>query len=245
MRTHRVTRPALLALQVIALAGWALGHWSFRVAVCTVLVHLGLLAYGSFVPQAGFFIRHRNNGEAGTLALTYDDGPVPHHTAALLDLLRTEGVQATFFCIGHRVLREPELARRIVAEGHTIAVHTMDHSPWWGFLSRQAALRQITDCAAAIERTTGTAPKLFRPPYGVTSPATAWAIQQSGLEPVAWDLRTFDTTMGARKHRYARILRRLRQATIVLMHDPVPAALPLTRAIIQQARENGTRLVPL
>ncbi len=245
MPTHRVTLPYWLTAHAIATAGWFLELWPYGVPLLSIALHLAQLTYGSFVPQAGHYIRHRNKGAAGTLALTYDDGPVPQHTEVLLDLLRQEGVRATFFCIGRRVQQHPELARRIVADGHTIAVHTMDHPWWWGFLARRKALHQILACAAAIEGATGKAPRYFRPPYGVTSPPTAWAMRKSGLEPVAWDLRTFDTLMGRHTRRHDRLTRNLHRASIVLMHDTAPAALSLTQALVQQARKNGTRLVPL
>lgn len=245
MFTHRLIRPLFVLLHGAAILGWHFDQWPWWVILCSLVIHLTLSALGSFMPQAGYFIRHTSHGPAGTLALTYDDGPVPERTTALLDLLRAEGVKATFFCIGERVQQHPELARRIVAEGHTIGVHTMRHPWYWGFLRKPEALAQITDCVETIRQVTGTLPTLFRPPYGVTSPATAWAIGKSGLKPIAWDLRTFDTAMGAGPYNPSRVLRRLKHASIVLMHDPTAAAVPITQAILGEARKNGTTLVPL
>lgn len=245
MYTHRVIRPYFLAAQSLALIGWLLGFWHWSLPVCSMALYLALLAYGSLTPQAGSFVYHRSSGTPGQLALTYDDGPVPGRTDAILDLLRDAGVKATFFCIGERVERSPILARRIVQEGHTIGAHTMTHPWWWGFLHKQEALCEITDCVDAIQRATGVTPTLFRPPFGVTNPSIAWAINRSGLEPIAWDLRTFDSVSGSGKYGQGRIMRKLDKATIVLMHDPVPAAIPFTKAILDQVRRNGTTLVPL
>ena len=115
MLTHRITFWPFMFVHLIAIACWTLGYIGGWVPILSVVLHLALLTYGSLTPDAGFFIPHSVNLEKGTLALTYDDGPVPTHTEAILDLLKSEGVKATFFCIGDRVLKHPELAKRIVA----------------------------------------------------------------------------------------------------------------------------------
>ena len=117
MVTHARTRWPFFGLHAIAIAGLALGWWSAWPFVITLLAHLALLTWGSATPGAGFFIAHARSLPEGQLALTYDDGPAPDRTPALLDLLKREQVQATFFLIGERVERAPELAKRIVAEG--------------------------------------------------------------------------------------------------------------------------------
>jgi len=243
MLTHRGTFWPFIFVHLLAISFWFLGYIGGWVPTLSVALHLALLAYGSVTPGAGFFIPHFVSVEESTLALTYDDGPVPDHTEALLDLLKTEGVKATFFCIGNRVLKNPELAKRIVAEGHTIGVHTQHHSWRWGFMGQREALAEIEQCKESIRSVTGTTPKLFRPPFGVTSPNTAHAIRKSGLIPVAWDLRTFDTNATEPSGLIEKCLARMGSATNILMHDPVPAALPLTIALIQRAKERGTRLV--
>ena len=245
MLTHRSTFWPLVVVHVIALACWQYAYCCEWAPVFTIVCHLGLLAHGSAAPKAGFFIPMQLHGATGTMALTYDDGPVPQHTEAILDLLRTEGVKATFFCIGKRVAASPEIAERIVSEGHTVGVHTQNHHWSWGFSSKKKALREIEECAQTIETITGVKPKLFRPPFGVTSPNTAYAINKSGLRPVAWDLRTFDTSANDEKALIEKTVRKMKGATIILMHDPEPVALALTKALINKAKESGTQLVSI
>ncbi len=243
MLTHRTTFWPFMFVHLLAIGCWLLGYIGGWVPILSVVLHLALLAYGSLTPGAGFFIPHIVAMEKGTLALTYDDGPVPIHTEALLDLLKSEGAKATFFCIGDRVLKHPDLAKRIDAEGHVLGVHTQNHSWRWGFMGKREALSEIEQCVESIRSVTGTSPKLFRPPFGVTSPNTAYAIRKSGLISVAWDLRTFDTNAKGPGTLIQKSLARMGSATNILMHDPVPAALPLTRALLQRAKERGTRLV--
>lgn len=245
MLTHKRTLPPFALLHACAIAGVLVGWWPLWVPCITLAAHIALLAWGSATPSAGFYVGHVRRTTTGALALTYDDGPVPDRTPALLDLLEREQAQATFFCIGKRVEQWPELARRIVQEGHAIGVHTQRHAWWWGFMPEATALREIEQCADAIEKATGTRPKLMRPPFGVTSPATARAMRTSGLLPVAWDLRTFDTARSAEQPLIARMLPRVERSSIVLMHDHANASLALTSAIISKARDLGRKLVKL
>lgn len=245
MLTHRNTLwPAVLLHSLLA-AGFLMGWWGAWPLIASLAMHLALLAWGSATPSAGFFIGHATHVMDGSVALTYDDGPWPEHTPALLDLLKREDVKATFFCIGQRVDRAPGIARRIVDEGHAIGVHTQHHSWQWGFMRERRALREIELCAGAIERATGLKPSLMRPPFGVTSPATARAMKASGLIPVAWDLRTFDTRGTDPQRLSARVLPRLKDASIVLMHDHAPGAAALSAAIISEAKKIGRKLVRL
>ena len=245
MVTHARTRWPFFGLHAIAIAGLALGWWSAWPFVITLLAHLALLTWGSATPGAGFFIAHARSLPEGQLALTYDDGPAPDRTPALLDLLKREQVQATFFLIGERVERAPELAKRIVAEGHAIAVHTHRHPWWWGFMPASIASKEIARCAEAIAKATGSAPALMRPPFGVTSPATARAMRRSGLLPVAWDLRSFDTMSTDADVLAARVVPQLKRSSIVLMHDTAPSAIELTQALIREARTLGRKFVRL
>lgn len=245
MLTHALTRWPFALLHVIAFAGLLLGWWGAWPLVITLALHLALLAWGSATPGAGFFIAHARSLPDQQLALTYDDGPVPERTPALLDLLKREQVQATFFCIGERVERAPDLAKRIVDEGHAIGVHTQRHAWWWGFMRPRAARREIELCADAIAAATGRRPTLMRPPFGVTSPATARAIRDSGMIPVAWDLRTFDTAVTGSDTLIQRTIPRLKRASIVLMHDHAPAVMDLTKAMIHEAGKLGRKLVRL
>ncbi|MCZ2815409.1 polysaccharide deacetylase family protein [Modestobacter sp. VKM Ac-2984] len=113
-----------------------------------------------------------------TVALTFDDGPDPRWTPQLLDTLRAHGVKATFFLVGSQVEAHPELARRIVAEGHAIGNHTYSH-PDLGGLSRAEQAAEIDRGWQAIEAVTGVRPCFFRAPYGIHRGAS--------VQQLAWD----------------------------------------------------------
>ena len=101
------------------------------------------------------------------IALTFDDGPREPYTSAVLDILADAGVRATFFLIGENVRRHPEVARRIVREGHAVGNHTLTHRS----LSRlpdAEVVREIRAAAETILAITGARTWLLRPPYGAT-----------------------------------------------------------------------------
>jgi peptidoglycan/xylan/chitin deacetylase (PgdA/CDA1 family) len=156
---------------------------------------------------------------ASGVALTFDDGPHPEGTPAVLEVLAAAGARATFFLIGEQVERRPELAARILSEGHAVALHGYRHRLQLR-LTPAAVAQDLQRGAAAIEDAAGMAPAWHRPPYGIYSPAGLRAARQAGLSPLLWsrwgkDWRKF-TTPG-------RIARRATRGAIggdvILLHD--------------------------
>lgn len=243
MLTHRRTLPWFLALHVALAALVAyrlLPWWPFLMGI---LAHGILITWGSLNIDSGFYLKALCRGTPGTLALTYDDGPHPDHTPALLDLLKAEGVQAGFFCIGNRVARWPELVRRMVDEGHLVGSHSMDH-PWqWGFMGVERTTEQILLARDVIEAATGVNSPYFRPPFGVTSPPVATAVKATGMQVIGWDVRPFDTTFRSVEDRLKRIFGPAPKGTIVVLHDTVGPVVETTKAIIDRCRASGIRLV--
>ncbi len=158
-------------------------------------------------------------GAAG-VALTFDDGPHPEGTPAVLDRLAGAGAVATFFLIGEQVERRPQLAARIAAAGHAVAVHGYRHR-WQMRMSATEVAGDIARGRAAIEDAVGDAPVIWhRPPYGIYSPAGLRAARETGLEPLLWsrwgkDWRKF-TTPGRIA---ARATRALVPGDVILLHD--------------------------
>ena len=153
------------------------------------------------------------------VAITFDDGPHPEGTPAILEHLAAACAKATFFLIGEQVERRPELAARIVAEGHHVGLHGHRHR-LQSRLSAKAAADDLQHGIEVITQAIGTAPTLHRPPYGIYSPAGLRAARTAGLQPLLWsrwgkDWRKF-TTPG-------RIARRATRALIggdvILLHD--------------------------
>lgn len=157
--------------------------------------------------------------DARGVALTFDDGPHPQGTPAILDTLTQLGLRAAFFLTGEQVLRYPEVAREIAACGHTIGVHGHRHR----LLTLRTPRATATDlrlACAAIEDAAGSTPGLYRPPYGVANPAVLLAARRAGLRPVLWARWGRDWERRASAASVAaNASRGLRGGEILLLHD--------------------------
>ena len=118
-------------------------------------------------------------------ALTFDDGPHAQGTPAVLELLAAAGVRATFFLVGEQVRRNPSLAREIAAAGHGIGVHCARHRNLLRLTPAQTR-RDIEEAEAVIAETTGLAPALYRPPYGVLNGAALLLARKRGWRTLLW-----------------------------------------------------------
>lgn len=157
----------------------------------------------------------------GTVLLTFDDGPHPRVTPAVLDRLAAHGARAVFFVIGRRIANAPELLHRIEAEGHVIGNHSFRHERGaaLGFRGYRADVRA---CQEAIHEHTGRGPVLFRPPFGERSLTTLLAARSLGLRPMLWSLdeqdwrcRTHDTAGPTAE----RMIAKVQSRDVVLLHD--------------------------
>jgi peptidoglycan/xylan/chitin deacetylase (PgdA/CDA1 family) len=155
---------------------------------------------------------------AGDVALTFDDGPHPEWTPEVLDLLATYGVRATFFVVGHRVRRHPELVRRICQEGHVVGSHSDTHPD-----AHRLGIRRLhRDYAAgrgAVEAVVGRRVALFRPPNGTVDLKGGAVMRRLGLVPLLW---TVDPEDWHPDTTAAQIVARCATAgagDVVLLHD--------------------------
>src|ERR1019366_1002177 len=104
------------------------------------------------------------------IALTFDDGPDSRSTPQLLELLRGEKIPAAFFCVGKNVAANPELAARIIHEGHLLENHSYAHSNFTNFYSTARLQMELAQTQAVIQKACGVAPEFFRPPVGLSNP---------------------------------------------------------------------------
>jgi len=197
-------------------------HGPARVGAIVALAVLQVVLFGcgmSFI-RMQYFIRSICRGNPGRMkvALTFDDGPDGVATPALLDLLQQEKVPATFFCIGQRVVAYPELAARIVADGHLIGNHSHHHSWLMTFNRARGLMREFKMAQDAIRQTTGVTPRFLRPPMGLTNPHFPWAIRQLNLTLIGWDVRPLDTVRSA-KDVIESVLAKTTDGSIIVLHD--------------------------
>ena len=154
-------------------------------AATVVVAHAGP-ALAPVVPAIGnaLPVVLRQDGEEG-VALTFDDGPHPQGTPAILETLREAGAVATFFLAGEQVERRPALVAEIVAAGHRAELHCHRHRNQLR-LSSRGLLDDAERARAAIEEAGGQAIADYRPPYGIFSAAGLRAVRRRGWRPVLW-----------------------------------------------------------
>jgi peptidoglycan/xylan/chitin deacetylase (PgdA/CDA1 family) len=153
------------------------------------------------------------------VALTFDDGPHPQGTPAVLDILDHAGARATFFLVGEQVERCPELAAEVARRGHAVGVHGHRHRNLLRIPPRSLAA-DLDRAWALIAETTGSAPQLYRPPYGIFSAGALLAVRRRGWVPLLWSRWGRDWARRATPASIAtRVTRDLAPGDVVLLHD--------------------------
>jgi peptidoglycan-N-acetylglucosamine deacetylase len=156
--------------------------------------------------------------------LTIDDGPDPSTTPRVLDLLDAHQAQATFFLVGEKAVRHPELVTEIIRRGHTLGNHTHTHPQldyWKANLTRTG--EEMDRCTAAILSAGAPASPWFRPPVGLKSFSLHHALAARDLELVLWSARGYDTKVRDPDSAVRRICRDLTPGAIILAHESGPA----------------------
>lgn len=152
------------------------------------------------------------------VVLTFDDGPEPGGTDRVLDALADAGAGATFFVLITRVRRYRSLLGEVVAAGHEVALHGMDHRALPTLPVGEVA-RRARDGKAELEDAIGRQVRWYRPPYGRQTVRTWRSITAAGMTPVLWGTTTLDWVDAPEAERLARSQRGLAPGTIVLAHD--------------------------
>lgn len=190
----------------------------------------------------------------GNVAITFDDGPDPLYTPQVLEQLKKHEVKACFFVLGEMVVHHPELAKKIVEEGHDIGCHGLQHKIAWT-LSPGASLRQIKDSYKIIQEKAGVVPIAFRPPWGLVN-ALFYLYNWLGNKIVLWSYMSWDWSKGATAEEITRrSLAGIKDGTILVLHDSdrVTGAAPgsplrmleALPEIVKGIRDRGFNIVPL
>jgi peptidoglycan/xylan/chitin deacetylase (PgdA/CDA1 family) len=190
---------------------------------------------------------HRVDTEQKLVALTFDDGPTPHYTAAILHLLAVYQVKATFFVTGAETQRYMTQAKQIVAAGHQLGNHSWFHHRML-FMSLDNISREIEGTDQQIRDAGFTGEILFRPPYGKKLLMLPWYLAETNRTTVMWDSapESFDEQSEDAETMAAEVLEEVQPGSIVLLHvmyknrEASRAALPL---IIKGLRAKGYRMV--
>lgn len=152
------------------------------------------------------------------MCLTFDDGPHPVATPAVLEILRSHNIKATFFLLGQNAVRHPHIVEEIVKEGHVVGNHTQTHRRVW--FERQDVLKEeVNACQRAVHAAAGVEPSVFRPPYGVFGPTTARTVSRLGLRTVLFSVNSWDFSDRSNDRIVKRATRGVVPGDIIVLHD--------------------------
>jgi len=198
--------------------------------------------------------------KSNAIYLTFDDGPIPEVTPWVLDILKSHNAKATFFCIGDNVKKNPEIFRRIIAEGHSVGNHTFNHLNGWK-TETSAYVENVLKCEDIISTIQKNSPfeggrgdvsnseLLFRPPYGKATSKQAKILQKKGFKIVMWDIISYDyeTTISEEKC-LQNILKNIKPGSVVVFHDSLKAEKNLRYVlpkVLEFISEKGWKYLPI
>lgn len=214
--------------------------------VLLISLYVSISIIGSFVMSMKLFTNNICKGITNEkfIAITFDDGPIAGKTDCILEILARYNVSATFFCIGSRIDINEALLRKTDEAGHLIGNHTFYHKKHFGFLSSSDILQELHDTDSAIEKVLQKKPNFFRPPFGVTNPMIARAVDTGKYDTIGWSVRSFDTIV----HDPKKLLKRttcVRPGDIVLFHDYSLTTIEILPTFIETVQAKGYRIVRL
>ena len=197
--------------------------WDSRFALGVLFAYLVFVFFvAPYFLRLGFFLPIINKADCtASVSLTFDDGPDPEVTLALLELLAKYDLKACFFVIGQKAERHPDIIRRIIREGHEIGNHSNSHDPLLMLRSQRTLKREIKECQSVLCEQ-GVQPLVFRPPAGITNPKLYKVLRDLGLVCVGFSCRPLDFGNRRLQHLKDRVLKSVRAGQIILLHDVHP-----------------------
>jgi len=223
-----------------------LGFWGTPLGFMFLfsIVQFSIFAVASYFIQLNFYVTSLNKGNAEEkkIALTFDDGPDSEITLKLLEILDKYNVKASFFIIGKKAEKHQEIVKQIVEKGHIVANHSYSHKNTFPLQTAKKIASDIEKCNTIIKNITGKKPKFFRPPFGVTNPMIAKAINKTNMISVGWSYRTYDTVKSKEV-----ILKKLKvkNGDVILFHDTNKNIAEICDIIIPELQSQGYEFVDI
>jgi peptidoglycan/xylan/chitin deacetylase (PgdA/CDA1 family) len=215
-----------------------LAAWYF---VLPAIAYLLVVSYGSYYVGSNFFMPVVCEVQTSDkkIALTFDDGPAVNFTPSLLDVLTKYNINATFFCIGNRIGGNENIISDVMARGHIIGNHSHSHHYLFDFFSRNKMQKDLSKMDNAVQNLFGKRPLMFRPPYGVTTPAMKRVMINGNYTAVGWNIRSLDTVIKNEEKLFQRVTKAIKPGSIILFHDTSETTLNVLPGIIEYALGNG------
>ena len=246
MLTFRNTVLVFILL-MLGLAGYDIQHeLSIWFYIVPILILVALISRGCYFIQSGFFLKTFFHGDQSRneIAITFDDGP-HDQTMSLLAILKKYNVNAAFFCIGKNISGRENIIRKISEEGHVVGNHSFSHSNMIDFYPVNKLDEDVSKTDDLLFKILGKKNNLFRPPYGVTTPNIARLVKKKNYKVIGWSVRSYDTTIKDHDRLMNRILSRIRNGSVILLHDSTPGIETVVEEILEFARKKNLKVVSI
>jgi peptidoglycan-N-acetylglucosamine deacetylase len=230
------------------------GPPSLIIALVASSAYVGIILCGVFILGLRMFADAilRGPKDAKGIVLTFDDGPDPVNTRKVLDILDKSDAKATFFVIGHKAEKHPDVVKEIVKRGHEVGVHGYAHDRLFSLRGSKRVRKDLEKAVKTLEKITKKRPTLFRPPIGHTNPTIARIADQLDLTVIGWSAAGYDGIKSAKPSFVAsRVERLLDDGVIVLLHDAAerddhePVITKALPQILDAAKEKNLKVARL
>lgn len=220
---------------------------SFLYYAGLVFIYSLFLFYGSAYVNSNFYFNVicAGNTTNKEIAISFDDGPLPEYTPAILQILRQHDVKATFFCIGNRAEANKELFKQVYDEGHIIGNHSYSHSPVFDLFSAKKMTDDLQQMSTVARQVLGLQLKWFRPPYGVTNPNLKKAVMNGNFKSIGWNIRSLDTTIKDKDKLLEKVMKALKPGAVILFHDTCKSTSDMLPEFLQKVKASGYAIVPM
>ena len=255
---EKAYRIRLAAVGIFLLAVVAAGCWLARRNEAVEAASWGLsfprpgespVGNATAAELAQYDAAYIGNTEERVLYLSFDAGYENGHTAAILDALAKHRAPAAFFVVGSYIENNPELVKRMAAEGHTVGNHTWHHWDMDKIADRAAFRKELEDVAAAYKTLTGTEmPRFYRPPRGVYAESNLRMAQELGWKTVFWSLAYVDWKQDdqpSREEAFDKLLTRVHNGAVVLLHSTSATNAEILDELLSKWEEMGYRFAPI
>ena len=215
--------------------------------ILPIVIYKSLIIYGSATIQSNFFTNAFCNAVTSEkiVAITFDDGPNNKFTPKVLSTLAEFDAKATFFVIGKNINGNENIIKQIDSGGHILGNHTFSHSFFIDFKSANGFKEELNKTSDEVFKIMGKRMKLFRPPYGVTTPGIAKASRELSYNIIGWNIRSLDTTNDNEEIITARVLKQIKSGAILLFHDTSEKTINVLKQTLTFAKQNGYKIVSL
>lgn len=248
MLKHRIVTVIYIASVILIFLLSGIGTVFFYLLISVITVaYLSIEFAGAYYIGLNFHLNSVNHLDETKkqIALTFDDGPHHPNTLKTLDTLSQHNVKATFFLIGRYCKENEQIVNRIHQEGHAIGSHSFSHHFWIDMFGKAKLEEDIKQSLTEIKQITGHETRLFRPPYGVTTPNFTYVLKKLNLQSIGWNVRSYDTSTPDLNKIFDKVIHETKNGSVILLHDRLEIMPELLNKLIPALKEKGFEFITI